>query len=210
MQNGQSRVISAPRDPKEPPIHVRLPEARVCPAFGHPEGGSGPVLRRGGEALFCRAQGGRADRGSGHAGGRGRPVQGQERLGAGHRGAVRARRVASHHRRGRQGARPQGAGFRQARRGGHGQDSGLGERRDHPRRSAGRRHQAGSSSRYRARRGAARLQLRALQDQAQGQRGQARRGQGHDRSRGRRCRGEGLRPARRGGEGRDDRARPCQ
>ena len=95
--------------------------------------------------------------------------------------------------RGRQGARSQGAGFRQARRHRHGQDSGGGERGDHRRRPAGRRHQAGSDRRHRARRAAARLCLRSLQDQAQGGRGEGGADQGHDRGRRRRRGGEGVR-----------------
>ena len=107
-------------------------------------------------------------------GGGGRPVQGQEWLGARHRGAGRARRIASDRDRRRQGARPQGAGLREARRDRDGEDSRRRDRGDHHRRTAGRGHQAGAGRRYRARRRAARLCVRPLQDQAQGRRGEGR------------------------------------
>ena len=116
------------------------------------QGRSRCVLRGGAQVRRRRPPGDRADRRSGRAGRGGRPVQGQERLRARHRGAARARGLAPDRGWGRQGARPQGAGFRQARRHRHGRDPGGGERGDHRRRPAGRRHQAGADRRHRARR----------------------------------------------------------
>ena len=67
-------------------------------------------------------------------------------------------------------ARPKAAGFRQAGRHRHGQDSGRGHRGDGRRRPAGRCHEARPGRRCRARGAAARLCVRPLQDQAQGRR----------------------------------------
>ena len=89
-------------------------------------------------------------------------------------------------------------GLREVGRHRGGQDSLLREGGDDHRRSARRRDQAGSGRRHRARRAAARLCVRALQDQAQGGRGTRRRGQAHHRGRERRAGREGVRRARGG------------
>ena len=176
-----SRVISvaaATKATRRPPRrrkdsrHARRPQARICPVCGARQGRSHRVLRGGAEVRAGRPQGARADRRSGAAGGGGRPLHRQERRRARHRRAGRPRRcrgwsssgsarpASSSRRISSSSAAPRWARFRPPRA----EATIIAE-------SAGRRAQAGPGRRHRARRAAARLCVRPLQDQAQGGRG---------------------------------------